>query len=188
VLNAPEIREVTLEGMERAVARDSFVRNWVATVQNWREVARACVGMESDRDFERLGFSSMDAWFISVASEERSRSYLHLICGQYKALASMVPDESQADGIKLGSVSILRKLSPAVRSDPRILKAAKERPERLAEVLEKEFPEQHIEATINKRCRFPKSMWEKTIEPKFKAWLLENESGTFEEFIEDLCA
>lgn len=186
-INCPEIRtDFSLTPLERAQARDSYVREWVRQVQNWTEIARVCLSIKIDQDWKVLGFHSWEAWLMSAAPEERSRSYLYAIVRTYASLSASMP-EDDLEGVKLGSAGILQGVSSEIRRDPRILAAAKDKPERLREVLERDFPEQHIETTVNKRCRFPRSMWEETIKPKFDAYLVSDPTASFESFIEFLC-
>jgi hypothetical protein len=166
--------------------RDKRVRDWVRTVQNWTAIARDCVGVKVDKSYEQGGFKTWEDWLLSAAPEEKSRSYLYLVSKNYLELTGLIP-ENEIDGVKLGCVTVLKQTSPEIRRDPRVLAAAKDKPEKLREVLERDFPEQHIETTVNKRCRFPRSMWEHTIEPKYETFLLIEPDAGFESFIEWLC-
>jgi hypothetical protein len=180
-----EVRPSEQSRHERALENYATICQWVKTVENWQTVARAYIALESG-EWDELGYASWNECLDSLRSSERSRSYLYMVANLYRKQLTMIPGED-GEGIKLGSVTILEQVSPRVRKHPKILEAAKDRPEKLREVLEREFPEQHIETTVNKRCKFPRSMWENTIEPKFETFLMIEPNANFESFIEWLC-
>jgi hypothetical protein len=164
----------------RAEARDAFVRAFDEQFSNWVSIAKCCVDVERDKDWELLGFESFGKWITDAAP--RSRSYLYLVIGRYKELAPDIP-ETELSQIPLGSAGILKQLSPAVRKESKIRLAAKGKPAELRQVLEQEFPHQHVESLVEKHLKFPLSQWEK-IETAYETYKLTDETATLEEFFE----
>jgi hypothetical protein len=165
---------------QRAIARDSFVRAFDEQFSNWVSIAKCCVDVERDKDWELLGFESFTKWIVDAAP--RSRSYLYLVINRYKELAPDIPDK-ELEQIPLGSAGILKQLSSGVRRQSKIRQAAKMKPAELRQVLEQEFPQQHIESVVEHRLRFTASQWSK-IEGCYEAYKLTDESATLEDFIE----
>lgn len=181
-LTAPEIREHTLSPRERAEARDARVREFERQFNDWVEIARCCIEVERDHDYKLLGFPSWHAWLLDAAP--RSRSYIYLVVGRYKELIADIPEEELAQ-IPLGSAGVLETLASKIRQNPRVREAALKKPSAFRQVLEKEFPNQHIEPLVECRLRFKLSFWE-VFETAFEKYKLTDESATKEEFIEFL--
>jgi hypothetical protein len=183
VLGNIEIRETFgLSQLQKAKRHDSFVREFDRQFADWTAVAKVCVEVEREREWEILGFDSFPAWLVSAAP--KSRSYLYLVMGRYKELIADIPETELAQ-IPLGSAGVLKQLSPAVRRNPRVQEAAKKKPQELCEVLDKEFGEQHVEARVKKILWFPVSAWA-IIESKYEAYKLKDEHAQLEDFIEFL--
>jgi hypothetical protein len=176
--------ETDLTPMERAKARHSFVTDFERQFSDWSGIARVCCEIERDRDYLLLGFHSFGSWLMSAAP--RSRSYLYLVMGRYKELAPDIPDEELAQ-IPLGSAGVLRQLSPAVRRLSKVRQIAQGKPSELRQVLKDEFPEQHIEAIVEKTIYFTTSQWER-IESVYETYLLTDEGASLSTFIEWLCS
>jgi hypothetical protein len=164
----------------RAEARDSFVRAFDEQFSNWVSIAKCCVDVERDKDWELLGFESYGAWLVDAAP--RSRSYLYLVIGRYKELLPDIP-EKELEQIPLGSAGILKQLSSKIRQNPKVRKAASSKPAELRQVLEQEFPQQHIESVVEQRLKFTLSQWDK-INTCYETYKLTDETATLEEFIE----
>jgi hypothetical protein len=165
---------------ERAESRDSFIRAFDAQFSNWFAIAKCCVEMKRDKDYEILGYESFGKYITQAAP--RSRSYLYLVIGRYEELAPDIPEKELAE-MSLGSAGVLKQLSPAIRRQSKIRQAAKGKPAELRQVLEQEFPQQHIESLVEKHLKFPLSQWEK-IETAYETYKLTDETATLEEFIE----
>ncbi len=138
----------------RAEARDSFVRAFDQQFSNWVSIAKCCVDVERDRDWEVLGFESYGQWITDAAP--KSRSYLYLVIGRYKELIPDIP-EKELEQIPLGSAGILKQLSSKVRKESKIRQAAKGKPSELRQVLKDSQPEQHIETLDVRTMRFTES-------------------------------
>jgi hypothetical protein len=177
---AKKTPEHDLSPRDRAVARDHYVRAFDEQFSNWVSIAKCCVDVENDRDWELLGFESYGKWLQDAAP--RSRSYLYLVIGRYKELLPDIP-EKELQQIPLGSAGILKQLSSKIRQNPKVRKAASSKPAELRQVLEQEFPSQHIESVVEKHLKFPLSQWEK-IETCYETYKLTDETATLEEFIE----
>ncbi len=178
---APEIRaEFGITPQERADARDSFVRSFERQFSDWTEIAKVCIEVERDRDYELLGFPSWHAWLMAAAP--KSRSYIYLVVGRYKELIPDIPDAELAQ-ITLGSAGVLRQLSSKIRQHPEIRKAATLKPSDLRQVLYKEFPDQHFEPVVEHRLRFTISQWGR-IEAAFEAYRVLDSTASLETFIE----
>lgn len=181
-LTAPEIREHRLSPKERAFARDSYVRDFERTFQDWTAIAKCCIDIERDRDYELLGFASWHAWLLDAAP--RSRSYIYLVVGRYKELIADIPEEELAQ-IPLGSAGVLRQLSSSARRLSKIRQAAQSKPAEFRKVLDQEFPEQHLEPLVECRLRFKLSFWS-LFEAAYEKYKLTDETGSKEDFIEFL--
>ncbi len=172
--------ETELSPQERASARDAFVREFERQFNDWVGIAKCCSDVDRDRDWEILGFSSWHAWILDAAP--RSRSYIYLVVGRYKELAPDIPD-AELERIPLGSAGILRQLSPAVRQDSKIRKAAQMRPSEFRQVIATEYPNQHVEPVVECRLRFVLSAWER-IQAAYEAYKVLDESASLETFLE----
>lgn len=171
--------ESDLTPLERAQARDGYVRQFERQFSDWTEIAKVCIEVEHDQDYKLLGFHSWNAWLLDAAP--RSRSYIYLVVGRYKELND-IPEEKLAQ-MPLGSAGILKQLSPAVRKDPEVIEAAQESPKALRKCLEKEYPMQHIEPIVEQRLRFTMSQWNK-IESAWEAYKVVDPTASLEVFFE----
>lgn len=167
----------TLSPKERAEYRDYFVRSFERQFSDWTEIAKVCIEIERDRDWEILGFHSWNAWLLDAAP--RSRAYIYMAVGHYREL----PDIPDLHEIPITSARVLRQLSPAVRQMSNIRQAAKKGPKELRQVLEKEYPMQHIEGIVEQRLRFTMSQWSK-IESAFEAYKVLDAGASLEVFFE----
>lgn len=183
-LSAPEIRECTLSPEERASARDSFVVSFERQFAEWTEIAKVCIEVERDKDYLLLGFPSWHAWLLERAP--RSRSYIYLVCNRYKELIADIPEEELAK-IPLGSAGVLKSLSSSVRRSSKIRQAAIHKPAELRQIIQQEFPNQHIEGIVEQRLKFTTSQWGR-ISAAYDAYKLTDEHATLEEFIEWMCS
>ena len=170
----------TLSPKERAEYRDYFVRSFERQFADWTEIAKVCIEVERDRDFELLGFPSWNAWLLNAAP--RSRAYIYLVVGRYKELIPDIPESELAE-MPITSTTVLRQLSPAVRAMSNIRQVAKKGPKELREVIQKEYPMQHIEGIVEQRLRFTTSQWSK-IESAYEAYKVLDSSASLEVFFE----
>lgn len=178
-------RESGLTPKERALARDSFVRDFERRFSDWAEIARVCCEIERDRDWELLGFKSYHQWLVQAAP--RSRSYIYLVTGRYKELSLDFSDEELAE-IDLDSTKTLRQLSPAARRDPKIRAAAKRKPRELRQVVIETHPEQMIEDVEPRPLNFETSQAEVFDEALEAYRRFNNPKASAEEFVESMCA
>ena len=144
----------SLTPLERAQARDSFVRAFEQQFSNWVSIAKCCCDVERDRDWEVLGYESFGKWIANAAP--RSRAYLYLVIGRYKELVPDIP-EAELREIPLGSAGVLKQLSSSVRRQSKIRQAAKRKPSELRQVLSEIAPQQHIEALEPRTLKFTES-------------------------------
>ena len=179
-LTAPEIRETHLSPQERAEARDSYVRSFERQFADWVDIAKVCIEVERDRDWELLGFASWNAWLLDAAP--RSRSYIYLVTNRYKELSPDIPDE-KLSAIPIGNTSILRKVSKKRRQEPKIIEAATHKPREFLKDLQELAPEQHLETIVEKTFKFSASQWE-VIEVVYEKWNERDGPASFEDFIE----
>ena len=180
-VTCPEVRtEFHISEKDRAKARDSFVRSFERQFSDWTEIAKVCIEVERDRDFEILGFPSWNAWLLNAAP--RSRAYIYLVVGRYKELIPDIPESELAE-MPITSTTVLRQLSPAVRAMSNIRQVAKKGPKELREVIQKEYPMQHIEGIVEQRLRFTTSQWSK-IESAYEAYKVLNPYASLEIFFE----
>jgi hypothetical protein len=177
-----EWRETTLSPRDRAVARDSYVREFERRFNDWSDIAKVCYEVERDKDYELLGFRSFGAWIIAAAP--RSRAYIYLVTGRYKELKDDFSDQELSE-IALDSTATLRKLSPAVRKDPEVRAAAKKKPQELRQVVIERHPDQLVEEIVEKSLRFTGSQW-KVIEGAFQSYREreQDETASLEDFVE----
>jgi hypothetical protein len=179
-MSAPEVREFSLTPKERAESRDNYVRVFDQQWADWSSIAKVCVDMDRDRDWEILGFASFNQYLVTAAP--RSRSYLYLVIGRYRELSPDIPDEELAQ-IPLSNASVLKQLSPAVRKESKIRLGAKGKPAEFREMVSKEYPGQHIEPIVEQRLRFTLSAWTR-IEAAWEAYKVIDESASLETFLE----
>lgn len=180
-VTCPEIRtEYDLTPVERAKARDEYVRQFERQFSDWTEIAKVCIEVERDQDYRLLGFPSWNQWLMDAAP--RSRSYIYLVVNRYKELSPDIPEADLAQ-ISLGSAGVLKQLSPAVRQMSKIRQAAKGKPSDLRVILEQEFPTQHIEPIVEQRMRFTMSQWQR-IEAAWEAYKVVDPTASLETFIE----
>jgi hypothetical protein len=179
-LNAPEVREFSLTPKERAESRDNYVRVFDQQWADWSSIAKVCVDMDRDRDWEILGFASFNQYLVTAAP--RSRSYLYLVIGRYRELSPDIPDEELAQ-IPLSNASVLKQLSPEVRRESKIGRAAKGKPAEFREFVAREYPQQHVEPLVEQRLRFTLSAWQR-IEAAWEAYKVIDESASLETFLE----
>lgn len=175
--------EIRLTPLERARARDSFVRSFERTFRQWQEIAKCCLEVKRDGDWELLGFHSFEAWLGDAAPA--SRRYIFLVMGIHDDLSHDIPDEI-LDKIPLGTGQILHRevKSKALRRDPRILEAATHKPKKFVSTVKQIAPEQHLEGYQVKKLNFSVSQAE-TVEDGWDAYRhLEDETISLEAFIE----
>jgi hypothetical protein len=176
-----EVRpESALTPRERAEARDSFVRDFERSFSDWSAIAKCCIEVERDKDYEILGYSSWHAWLLAAAP--RSRSYIYLVVGRYKELSADVSEEELAQ-IPLGSAGVLRQLSSATRRDPSVRKAATQPPKEFRQSIRESHPEQFIESIVEKKLRFTASQWD-VIDRAYEAYQVLDPGASLEIFLE----
>jgi hypothetical protein len=179
-----EVRN-SLTPRERAEQRTETLREFERNFKDWASIARLCLDVERDEDYKLVGCDSFGAYLKKYAT--CSRSYLYLAMGRYKELQAEFSDSELAD-IPLGSAGVLKQLSPAVRKSSKIRQAAKEKPEKLRQIVEQEFPEQHL-LGLDIRClKLDTSQAEVFDEALGIYRALNNHCATVEEFVESLCA
>jgi hypothetical protein len=183
-IGCPEIREWGLTASERAAARDSFVREFEKQYQDWSSIAKVCIDVERDKDWQLLGFESYHSWLMDAAP--KSRSYIYLVVGRYKELIPDIPEEKLRE-IPLGSAGVLMKVSSRQRKDPKVIEAAKEKPGKFIKDLEEIAPDQHIERTVRMAVEFTSSQWE-VVSGAYEAYKLIDENASLAIFIEWLCS
>lgn len=174
--------ELTVQ--ERAESRDHYVRDFDARWGDWTGIAKVCVDVERDRDWETLGYHSFEAWLVGAAP--RSRSYLYLVIGRYKELSVDIPEADLAQ-ISLGSAGVLRQLSSKIRRDPEVIEAAQKPPKEFRESLRASHPDQHVEPIVTVKLHFPMSLW-LAISERFEIFQITDPSATLTTFIEYLLA
>jgi hypothetical protein len=166
--------------LQRARNRDNFVREFERQWADWTEIARCCVEVDRDRDWEVLGFHSFESWLCDAAP--RSRSYLYLVMGRYKELSVDIPPEELAQ-IPLGSAGVLKQLSSKIRRSPEVIDAAKKTPKEFREALQESHPEQLIEQIVTVKLKFSVSQWER-IEGAYEAYKLVDPTASLTTFLE----
>lgn len=172
--------ETSLTPLERATARNSFVKDFEERFADWSTIAKVCIEVERDKDYLLLGYHSWNAWLLEVAP--KSRSYIYLVVGRYKELIPDIPEEELAQ-IPLGSAGVLKQLSSAARRDPAVRQAARSKPSELRMVVSATHPEQALETIVEKKCRFAMSQWN-VIDSAYQAYLVLDDGASFEDFIE----
>jgi hypothetical protein len=170
---------------ERALARDSFVREFERRFNDWSEIAKICYEVERDQDYLLLGYKSFHQWILAVAP--KSRAYIYLVTGRYKELRDDFTDDELSQ-IDLDSTNTLRKLSPAVRRDPEVREAAKKKPRELRQKVIERFPNQHLEEITPRVQNFTTSQAEVFDEALAVYRALNNHEASVEEFVEWMCA
>jgi hypothetical protein len=182
-MTAPEIRELHLSARDRAVARDSFVREFERQWNSWSEIGRVAYEVERDKDFLLLGFKSFGAWIVDRAP--KSRAYIYLVARAYGELRDDFTDADMAE-IDLDSTRTLRQLSPAVRRDPEVREAAKKKPRELRQKVQEKFPSQHIEHIEERTLKFVVSQAD-IFDEAVQIWKTLNNPGAAEEdILEDI--
>ncbi len=183
-ITCPEIREVTLSPKERAEARDSYVRNFDRQFRDWSDIAKCCIDVDKDRDWQILGFHSFHAWLLDAAPA--SRSYLYLVIGRYRELAPDISHEELAE-IPLGSAGVLVQMSKSKRQDPAVRKSAKKKPADFLKDVHDTAPDQHLELRHRVTLDFQESAWS-VIEATFEKYKVMEGECSLETFIEFLCS
>ena len=175
-----ETRQQALTPKERALSRDSFVRAFDEQWANWTSIAKCCIDVERDRDYEILGYRSFGEWLVNAAP--RCRSYLYLVIGRYKEL---IPDISEEDlaQIPLGSAGVLRQLSSSKRRESKIRQSARQKPEKFIADLQQMEPFQHLEPRIEKTLKFTVSQWT-VIDQAWQAYKVLDGNASLECFFE----
>lgn len=180
-----EVRSEQLTPTERATARDSFVRDFEAKFSDWVEIARVCLEVERDRDYEILGYRSFGSWIVAAAP--RSRAYLYMVMGRYRELIADIPEEELAK-IPLGSAGVLKQLSSKVRQDPEVRKAARKKPSELRQTIREKHPEQHMEGIDVRTLQFTDSQSGVFDEMLAAYRAMNNHESSAEEAVEYLCS
>jgi hypothetical protein len=143
VLEAVEaVRTVTPE--ERAASRDAYIRSFERAFLDWSGIAKVCIDMKRDRDWELLGFRSFGAWLTDAAP--CSRSYIYTAIDLYHKLAADIPAE-ELSAMPMGSAQLLTGVSTATRRDPKAKSAAKKGKRQLRKTMATDFPHEHIDAS-----------------------------------------
>lgn len=174
--------ETSLTPLERATARNSFVVDFEERFADWSTIAKVCIEVERDKDYLILGYHSWNAWLLAVAP--KSRSYIYLVVGRYKELIPDIPEAELAQ-IPLGSAGVLKQLSSAARRDPAVRQAARSKPSELRMMVGAAHPDQAMEMTVERRCRFTMSQWN-VIDGAYQAYQMIDEGASFEDFLEFL--
>lgn len=177
-----EWRETTLSPQDRAIARDSYVREFERRFNDWSDIGRVCYEIERDKDYELLGFKSFHQWILVAAP--KSRAYIYLVTGRYKELKADFTDEELAQ-IDLDSTNTLRRLPSAVRRDPIVREGAKKKPQEFRQIVQESHPEQMIEDVVEKQLKFSRSQWE-VVEGAFESYKVRenDEYASLEDFVE----
>lgn len=185
-INCPEIRviEEEVSPEDRAKARDAYVRNFERIFNDWSDIARVCLDVERDKDYERLGFSSWHQWLLAAAP--KSRSYIYLVTRRLEKLEKDFTMEELAE-IPLGSAGILVTMPESKRRDPVVRKAATKPPADFIEELQKAEPDQHIEARVKIEVDFSTSQWQ-VVNACFEKYKEREGETSLAEFIEWCCS
>ncbi len=176
--------ECQISPSERAKARASFVREFETQYGTWLEVAKVCVEMDRDQDYKILGYHSMGDYLVHEAP--KSRSWIYLAMAHYRELSPEIP-ESELAQIPIGSASILRQLSPAVRNQSKIRQAAKQKPSEFRKVLAQTESGQHVDAIVLVRLRFQESAY-RAITDKYNRFKEMEPDLSLEQFLENAVA
>jgi hypothetical protein len=179
-----EWREVALSAKDRAVARDSFVREFDRQFRTWSDIAKVAFEGKRDEDWKILGHSSWRSWIL--ASAPASHSYIYLTVGLYEGLSPDFSDE-ELTKVPLGTARVIEgKLkSPDVRRDPRVRELATKKPSEFVTEVNKIRPEQHLEDVVEKTLKFSASQW-LVLEGAWEGYKerQNDETATFENFVE----
>jgi hypothetical protein len=183
-----EIRpEAGLTPVERAQARDSYVRDFERQFKDWQGIAACCLSVDRDGDWRLLGFESFKAWLHDAAPA--SERYLYLAMGLWKELSVDIPEDI-LNTIPIGTAAILQRQvkSPKLRRDSRVLAAAKNKPKKFVEELRQIAPDQHVEGIVRKVVEFTESQWSVVEATYEKYQVMLDPNASFAAFIEFLCA
>ena len=171
--------EWLLPPQERAEMRDRYVAEFEQQF-GWADIARVCMDFRRDKDYLILGYKSYDAW-LNVRAP-RSSSFIRRAVDHYKTLSPDIPDE-QLSEMSLASATLLKGVSPNVRRDPKVQKAAQGKTKELRQTIMTTHPEQHLENVVKPRLKFSFSAWNK-IQDAYEAYQMVEPSATIETFLE----
>lgn len=170
---------------ERALQYDVRVREIDRTVrESWSELAAICIQVR-DKELWRMlpaKFHSFDDWLIDAAPCCRATVYKGM--GVLSVIAKDLSPQEIA-GIEIGNAILLSQVSSSVRRDPEVIQAAKSgrSSNKLREIVRTKYPNQHVEAIVEKKLHFTTSQWEK-IEAAHEAYKLTDEMASLETFLE----
>jgi len=181
----PQRPEWLLPAQERARKRDCFVREFDRQFSDWSEIARVCIDVDKDRDWEILKFHSFDSWIMSAAP--RSRSYLYLVIQLYRVLGQDISDEELAE-MPLASATVLKSVSSKTRRDPKVRTAAKGKTKELRQTIMDDHPDQLLESVVTVRLKFSLSAY-KRIQDAYDLYVeLIDPEASMETFLEFACS
>jgi len=181
-INCPEVREVELSAQDRAEARDAYVRAFEDQFRNWAGIAKACIDVERDKDYLRLGFKTWNAWLLDAAPA--SRSYIYIVVGRYKELAADIPHEELA-AMPSASAKVLEDVSSTVRRNPEV-KSVAIKSKKASEVrayIRENHPNQHVSGIVERKLKFTTEQWDR-IELAFETYQIANPGSSLESFID----
>jgi hypothetical protein len=194
VLSCPEIREVAISPREKAILHDRRVREIDQIVrESWSELAAICIQVRDRQEWRLLTrgrprldvdreYHSFDDWLMDAAPVCRATVYKGM--GILSVLAQDM-DQEQIAGIEIGNATLLAQVSAAVRRDPEVIEAAKSgrHSKKLRDVVRKKYPDQHIEAIVEKKLHFTSSQWD-VIASAYENYALTNDGASLEQFFE----
>jgi len=184
-----EVRPQSITLEERALIHDTRVREIDRVVrESWSELAAICIQVRDKQEWkfltsrDRRSFHSFDEWLMDAAPVCRATVYKGM--GILSVIAADLTPAEIAD-IEIGNASLLAQVSPAVRRDPEIIKAARngKNSKQLRQTIRTKYASQHIELMVEKKLRFTTSQWER-IEAAYEAYCLVEAGASLETFFE----
>ena len=128
-----------LDPRQEFLAIDEYVRGYE---RQWVTVAQQCLRVKTEELWRHGPYHSWEDWINSAAPKSARTIFYHV--GVVKDLAPDFSAEDMAE-MPVEAAKTLRKVSKAVRHDPKVRDAAKRGKKALMSVLQQDHPQEHIE-------------------------------------------
>ena len=187
-MSAPESRPI-LDLSDRAKARFdeacSLARQLAEAERSWVRLGRLLTLMERDKDWERLGFDSIDACIAEIkvlTGYGRSSMYaFKRLYEQASVNGVEIPDMPLATG------HIFRQLPAALQRDPDVIESAKKlKPKQFRQKIQDDYPDAHVEQTHDVHLHLEASLYSLWREAIDTVRMLDNVTASYEQVFETI--
>jgi hypothetical protein len=187
-MSAPESRPI-LDLSDRAKARFdeacSLARQLAEAERSWVRLGRLLTLMERDKDWERLGFDSIDACIMEIeALTGYSRSSIYAFRKLYEECSRnfvTVPE------MPLSSGHLFKQLPAALQRDPDVIESAKKlKPKQFRQKIQDDYADAHVEQTHDVHLHLEASLYSLWREAIDTVRMLDNVTASYEQVFETI--